>query len=577
VQKQSSRPTRPAQPAPPSLETLLVALDASSDLSDTRRRDLRCAVRRVAELLGNVPAAVPLMMDRIQLGLNEVNPIASGITIKRFNNIRSDFLSAVRASGLVPSSSKLNVPLAPEWVGLFSRLRRPQFRHGLSRMAHYASAKGIGPAEINDEVIDGFLCSVRLGSLHRKPNDLHRQVTSLWNKAAADTGLGLRPVTVPSFRATAKRVDQSLLPATFLEDQARYLEWCAVTDPFAPDARDRPLAPRTLKLTKDQIHAAVTALVKSGQKPEQIRSLADVVTIENLRSLLRQRVADAGRLNKSFDHYLARALVRIAKEWVEVDAGVLAELKKLASKLPAPNTRDLTLKNKRFLGQFEDPAALRRLKELPDQLWKEVKADSKRGPNFRVLAKAQAALALGLLTYMPVRSENLCEFEFGTHIFLRTGARATSTLELNPNEVKNDDAHGFDIPKHLVKMLQEYRDLIAPIHTSRCPTRLFVNPNGAPKAQGTVAWLIRRYAKRAGIKMTPHQFRHLGAKVALDAEPGNFTGVGELLGHRNSKTTMIYAGINTRRAGRHHQELIDRAVERQMLSIGHRRRHAKDI
>jgi hypothetical protein len=59
----------------------------------------------------------------------------------------------------------------------------------------------------------------------------------------------------------------------------------------------------------------------------------------------------------------------------------------------------------------------------------------------------------------------------------------------------------------------------------------------------------------------------------LDANPGNFAGVGQLLGHKNSKTTMMYAGLNTRRAGRHHQELIDRAVERQMLPP--RRKHRK--
>ena len=53
-----------------------------------------------------------------------------------------------------------------------------------------------------------------------------------------------------------------------------------------------------------------------------------------------------------------------------------------------------------------------------------------------------------------------------------------------------------------------------------------------------------RYAKsRAGITLTPHQFRHLAAKIMLDANSGNFAGVGQLLGHKNSKTTMMYAGI----------------------------------
>jgi integrase len=123
-------------------------------------------------------------------------------------------------------------------------------------------------------------------------------------------------------------------------------------------------------------------------------------------------------------------------------------------------------------------------------------------------------------------------------------------------------------------MLMEYRDQIAPTHIGHRPKRLFVNPDGTPKAQATVAYLICKYAqRRAGIELTPHQFRHLGAKIMRDANPGNFAGVGQLLGHKNSKTTMMYAGLNTRRAGRHHQQLIDQAVERQVPSP--RRKHRK--
>ena len=94
---------------------------------------------------------------------------------------------------------------------------------------------------------------------------------------------------------------------------------------------------------------------------------------------------------KSFDHYLERALIRIAREWVKVGDAVLTELKRVASKLPAPTRYDLTLKNKQFLRQFDDPQALRRLRWLPEQLWKEVKNEIRRKPNFRTLAKAQAA------------------------------------------------------------------------------------------------------------------------------------------------------------------------------------------
>jgi integrase len=95
--------------------------------------------------------------------------------------------------------------------------------------------------------------------------------------------------------------------------------------------------------------------------------------------------------------------------------------------------------------------------------------------------------------------------------------------------------------------------------------RLFVNADGTPKSQSTVAWLMKTYlARRAGIFLTPHQFRHLSAKVLLDAEPGGFETVRQLLGHKNLKTTAnSYAGIDSRRAARHHQRLIERALEAQ--------------
>ena len=157
--------------------------------------------------------------------------------------------------------------------------------------------------------------------------------------------------------------------------------------------------------------------------------------------------------------------------------------------------------------------------ELPERLWAEVRRDSR--PSFRTLAKAQAALAIAILTYMPVRPQNLSNLTFDTHLFVRAGAGAISTLELSNEEVKNKRELAFDIPPQVAKMLIEYRERIAPKIIGHRPTRLFVNVDGTPKSERTVAWLISTYAKRrTGIVLTPHQFRHLSAKVLLDAQPG---------------------------------------------------------
>jgi integrase len=201
-----------------------------------------------------------------------------------------------------------------------------------------------------------------------------------------------------------------------------------------------------------------------------------------------------------------------------------------------------------------------------------VKREAK--PNFRTLAKAQAALGVAILSYMPLRPENLTKLAFGIHLFMGAGSRAISSLEMPAGEVKNDRELAFDIPPQVARMLIEYRDNVALKVIGRRPERVFVNPDGTAKAQATVVWLITTNLKRrAGIVLTPHQFRHLSAKLMLDAEPGSLESVRELLGHKNSKTTTnFYAGIDTRRAARHHQRLIERALDAQKPAARRRKR-----
>jgi integrase len=520
-------------------------------------RDLRSAVKRVADLLGNEPAGVALDMDAISVRLSAISPLAVGMSAKRFANVRSDLVAAVKACGVKPVIGKKM--LSPEWVSLFDRLSGRRAHIGLSRLARFASAHGIKPGEINDDVIAGFIAEVRQGSLHRQPNKLYRQVTLIWNEAAREPALGLQPVTVARFRDPPKRIDWAVLPAAFRQDVDKYLSWGSGSDPFAADARARTLAPETLRLRRDQIHAAAFALVECGTKPASIRSLAELVTANNLKTILRWRLERVGGEENSFNHNLGRVLLQIAREWVKVEPPVLAELKRLVGKVAVP-AMGLTDKNKRFLRQFDDPKALRRLVQLPEQLWSEVKRESK--PSFRTLAKAHAALAIAVLTYIPLRMQNLSDLAFDTHLFLRAGTGAISTLELSNGEVKNKRDLAFDIPHAVAKMLLEYRDRIAPRIIGHRPARLFVSVHGAPKGARSLATLIRVYAKkRAGIVLSPHQFRHLSAKVLLDAQPGAFETVRQLLGHKNDQTTVnAYAGIDSRRAARHHQHLIDQAI-----------------
>jgi hypothetical protein len=189
----------------------------------TRRRDLRSSIMRVAFLLGEDPGRILLDLPAISAKLAATSPVAVGLTSKSFANIRSNFMAAVRASGLKPVQRPARTPLSPAWTKLFAPLSARRAHLGLSRLARYASAKGIEPKEITDATIEAFITEVRDRSLHRKPNHLHRVVASIWNEVARRSGFGLQPAKVPSFRRPPKRIKWTLLSAATSEDRSGFV------------------------------------------------------------------------------------------------------------------------------------------------------------------------------------------------------------------------------------------------------------------------------------------------------------------------------------------------------------------
>jgi integrase len=354
------------------------------------------------------------------------------------------------------------------------------------------------------------------------------------------------------------------LPASFRSDVDDHLAWAAGEDPFAPDPRSRPLSAGSVRLRRQYIQSAVTALVAAGTPIPQITSLSDLVTPDAFKSILRQRHIEAGQQANAYNAGLAKALIAVAKEWVKPETQTLTALKRLATKLPrlAPG---LTDKNNALLRAFADPDLLRRLLGLPDRLWREALA---MAPSQRQLAKAQAALAISILTYAPLRVANLSALAFDRTLFVPPRADQESLIEIPAAEMKNREPFSITLPPKITAMLRAYRSQVLKGSAKSSTAFLFDNGRGKPKRPTSVSWLIERTIRRhLGIEMTAHQFRHLAAKTILDGDPGAYETVRQLLGQRNLATTVnFYAGLDTKRAGRHHAALIEKELARHQAS-----------
>jgi integrase len=537
-----------------SLQDVLDGLAGNADISETRRRDLRSAVVCFAALIDSNPAHVSVDLTAIRSVLDLMVPIQAKISRKRWANLRSDLSAAIAASGLCPMLKTSAVELSESWASLFDKAKDRTMRDGLSRFARWASERQISPCAVNREVVDRFINDLKSASLVRKIAELGQTIVRSWNRLARSFPQeSLKPIKVRRRISGPPRFPWQDLPMSFRQDVDDYLKWAAVPDPLDDNARRTPLAPRTIHLQWDHVHSAVTAAVAAGIDGNQLVGSESLVELETFKKILRYRWESEGRKLTAYTHGLAGSLIAIAKEWVRVPN--VAALKATRHKLGALPI-GLTDKNKDLLRHFNDKGLLRRLVNLPERLWRHATGELKTSR--REFIDLQNGLAVDILLVAPLRMKNLTALNFDEHIHWPEGQGKPAIVVFKADETKNKVPLEFELPPVLSDRLHLLRNQIAPMVTGRRPDHLFVTWRGKPRPQGALAVAIEKTVlKYVGVRLTPHQFRHLAAKIILDQNPGAFELVRELMGHKNIQTTInFYAGIDTKRAGRAQIELI---------------------
>ena len=544
-----------APTTPTTLQSVLDRLAANDDLSASRKRDLRSAVTSFAKLCEQPPAAIALDLADIRKTLDGIVPAQARISRKRWANLRSDLAAAIEASGLRPMLRTRYVELDEAWA----RIVEPASQlllHGISRFCRWSSLRGIHPEDVDDSTIDRFMTELDAASLVRNLRTMRGTVTRAWNTLVElHQAAGLRRVQLPN-RPAPVRIPWDRFQASFREDFERYATWAAVPDPLAEDARARALSPLSLRLWRTHVHSAASTAVAAGVPIDQLTSLGSLAEPETFRAILRHRWRQDGNKLSAFTHGLAVTLIAIAKEWVGAPAETLAALKMLRSKLGTLPT-GLTEKNQALLRRFDDPQLQAALVQLPDKVWHAARRNLAKSR--LAFVDLQSSLAIDLLIHVPaLRMQNLSALRFDKHLHWPQGRRRPALLTFGDDETKNNVRFDFEIPTALADRLQVYRNEIAPAVTGQRPDAVFVTFSGKPRTQAAIKIAIQRTVLRnLGVKLTPHQFRHLAAKFTLNANPGAFEFLRQLLAHKNLKTTTnFYAGTDTRRAGRAHADLI---------------------
>ena len=160
---------------------------------------------------------------------------------------------------------------------------------------------------------------------------------------------------------------------------------------------------------------------------------------------------------------------------------------------------------------------------------------------------AELAVLIQILLVAPMRLANLAALHLETSVIRIGGPEPTYHLVIPPEDVKNDQPLEYPLPKAVSEMLGRYLTEFRPRLCRQDNPWLFPGEAVGHKTKGTLSdQIIKRITKGLGIRVTPHQFRHLAAAFILEKDPANYEFVRRVLGHKNLETTIrFYVGLET--------------------------------
>ncbi len=543
-------------PATPSFADLMEQVENNQNLTPVRQKDLLSGLRRVAEAFDRTPAQVPADPRWLQPRIARIAPAAIGVSAKTWQNIVSNARSAMVACGIVTKRQRRASDLSPEWRELWDLARASGDKSLLSplpRFVHFLNRIGIAPEEVRSEHALLYLEAVELNEISKAPRATYKDAVMGWNRAI--DRLPGWPSQRLEFPSQAKRVmlPEAAYAPGFLRDVDRYLEMRMRPDILAAEEGVRTISESSAATYRYMLLRFASHVVAAGTPADEIASLGDLLQPAHAeRGLRRMLERNEGKTCPSISD-TAGLLLTIASH-LGLPADTRRILEGFKNRLVVKDPGGMTAKNRSRLRALRVPGVLKRLLHLPEQ----IVARPLSTCRCKALRAREDAIAIGILLYCPLRISNLSKLEIGRH--LQRPGKGRIFLMIPADEVKNRRPLEFEIPRHLVEMIDAHLAERAPnLCAPDCPYLFPATRKAGPvSGNGLSERIKRRLRNEIGVEMNAHLFRHLAVMIYLDANPGGYEVARQMLGHSSvSRTISVYSGLETISATQAFANVVD--------------------
>jgi hypothetical protein len=521
-------------------------IEASPELPEQTRRHWATSLRQIAKALDRPLEVIPARYSAVRADLINLHEVPAGLTAKTLQNHKSNVKAALLWLAREKGIPEHGAPLSPEWAALKGKIASPLDRWRLSSFWRYCSANNIKPSEVaeEEEIVERFLA---YRTLCGKPADaaFRRLMARAWNgNVGKIAGWPTTRLFEPPVKSLVE-IPWSDFPEGLQQEIERYLRGLTRVRKSRNGQRIRPLKPVTIRTRRAELQGAARMAVKVGVPIEKLSSLSALLAPEVAEKVLVGYREKNGGNPKLYTIDLAGRFLAIAKETKclgDSDCDLLDEMRVT---LEDDRPEGFTPKNTALIQQVLTPGVWDRVVNLPFAMMAEARRQQHHSP-LRAAVTAQLAVAIAILTIVPVRIKNLTEIRLGINLNRPGGPKTQYWLSFPDYDVKNRMKLEYPLEDYVRPLVDEYVHEFRPtLLRGRNEDYLFPGMHKGAKGKVTFSGQITgRIIKRIGLRITAHQFRHAVGALILQKYPGNYELVRLILGHRNVQTTIrCYIGF----------------------------------
>ena len=443
---------------------------------------------------------------------------------------------------------------------LLAKLPDRHARDVLSPLFRFLTATNVPSRDVSDSDVAAYSAfRAQTGFRPLKPNNV-RKLVRHWNTASMTIPeWPAQRLTEPDRLTLTAGPDWEAFPEQLRLDIETYLSELGRCRKAVDGMRLKPCAASTIATRRRELVATVRAAVAAGIPLDDIGSLHALLKPDRVTVIIDHYWAKNGEIPHTYTIDLAVRIVSIARNMPGFDPEELESPVDIRQALEPHRQKGLTEKNRTVVRQILHSDVWPKVIQLPRILMAKARSGgSRQQPN---ALRAQLGVAIAILTVAPVRMQNLATIQLGSNLVRPGGPDTPYLLTFQDYEVKNRVLLDFPLPAWVSQLIDEYvlghRPVLMNGHNH---DYLFPGKSGGHKFVARLSTQISRLLwKAAGLRITPHQFRHAAAALILNAQPGNYELVRRILGHRKIQTTIdFYIGLETDAAARQFGEMVAR-------------------